>query len=390
MCIMGINMVVMQPTSLCNLNCRYCYVPFRQDPVIMSDAVLESSIQLSLNSSLIKDKLEMLWHAGEPLTVGLKFYQKCIKLIEKYQPKDTDIQIIKSIQTNGTLINKNWSQFFKENDFRIGVSVDGPEFLHNKNRKNWSNQGSFHKSIAGYQMLKDYGVEPGMITVLTKEHLSYPDELFEFYVTNDVKSVGLNLEEIENANKVSSLGATSINIPQELLELYKNFMSRLFDLWWANPQLIRIREISDTVRSLYDKTRNVNFCRLPDESHDLAIITIHKNGDISTFSPEFAGAQDDRYNNFIVGNVLEIDDFSDILENESFKKIKSDIDIGRELCSKECEYFDLCGSSFVSNRYYESGRLDATESISCILHRQVLTSLIIEKLKNVKSANLLN
>lgn len=382
---MGLNMVVMQPTSFCNLNCRYCYLPNRKDPSIMDDNILEASIRLSLEYPLVKDSVELLWHAGEPLVVGIKFYKKAVDLINKYYSENSNLKIIKSIQTNGTLINKEWCKFFKENDFNIGVSIDGPEFLHDKNRKNWSHLGSFNKSLNGYLMLKEYEVNTGLISVITKEHLFYPDELFNFYISQGVTSVGLNLEEIENANKISSLGTDLSSLPQELTDIYKIFMGRLFDLWWEKPGRIRIREITETIKSLYQKAHDVNFYRIPDESHDLSIITIQKNGDISTFSPEFAGARDSNYNNFIIGNVLKINNFLELLENEHFKKIKKDVDLGREKCASECRYYDLCGSSFISNRYFETGRLDGTESIACVLHRQALTSVVFEKLKNAQS-----
>lgn len=126
-------LIIIQPTSFCNLNCRYCYVPFRQDHNFMSDEVLDSAIKLSLESPFLQNEVEFLYHAGEPLTVGIDFYKKAMQFIERYNSKN--INVINNIQTNGVLLNDKWCTFLKDYHFKVGISIDGPEFLHDKNRK---------------------------------------------------------------------------------------------------------------------------------------------------------------------------------------------------------------------------------------------------------------
>lgn len=132
---MIIDLLIIQPIDLCNLNCSYCYLPGRRDPALMSDSVLEASIKCTFNSSLVEpinnnDNLAIVWHSGEPLAAGIDFYHKAIQLIKTHN--SNNIIVRNQIQTNATLINQAWCDFFVANDFEVSVSLDGPQFLHDK------------------------------------------------------------------------------------------------------------------------------------------------------------------------------------------------------------------------------------------------------------------
>jgi uncharacterized protein len=373
-------LLVIQPTSFCNLNCKYCYVPDRRNSAQMNVEVLEKAIKC-----LFRDKtqgeVDILYHAGEPMSVGINFYEEALRIITENKPPELIVTNV--IQTNGTLINDNWCQFFIKNNFKVGVSIDGPEFLHDLNRINWSNSGSFNKALNGFKLLKKYGINSGVLTVITSKHLENPDELIKFYLENEITDVGFNIEEIENNNQISSLG----DIIDLKKDKYSNFMSRVFDLVLENGNLIKIREIADIIQMLYSKQTDHNYNTNPLESRDLAIVTIQRNGDISTYCPEFAGSKSQEYNNFIIGNVLEIDKLSDVKNNLNYQKIKKHYDQRKKLCKSQCKYYSVCGSAFLSNSYFESGSLLATENIACILQKQELSEVILAKLKKTTLAN---
>lgn len=375
----NLKLLVIQPTSLCNLNCRYCYVPSRQDPTKMTDYMLESTIRLVLQSKL-NGHLDILYHAGEPLTAGIEFYERAIHYINTYKSKDIVVRNV--IQTNGILINDKWVDFFKKNEFKIGVSIDGPEFLHNLNRKSWSGVGSFQKSLRGYNLLKDSGVMPGVLSVITSHHLQYADELFNFYLSNKMNSVGFNVEEVENANVTSSLATDSHTVD---VGPYKLFMQRIVDLWSKHSDKIVIREILDIMDVVLDKKNDLNSRKIPMETEELGILTIQKNGDITTYSPEFAGSKSEKYNNFIIGNVLNLKTLSDLLTNNVYLMIKENLQKRNISCAATCKYYDFCGSAFASNVFAETSELIGTETIGCILHRQTLTDIVISKLQNLST-----
>ena len=377
-----LTLVVLQPTSLCNLNCGYCYVPNRRDSSVMPLTVLEAVFQKTIGAPIgRKRRFEFLWHAGEPLTVGLDYFRTVMDLIERYRPPD--VRVVQSIQTNGVLIDQDWARFFHKNDFKVGVSIDGPIFLHDAHRKTWGGKGSLDAALRGFHLLQETGLNPAVLAVLTAQSLDYPDEIFEFFLENEVWSFGFNVEEVENVHRLTSFGVTNANPPKRLRERYAAFFSRLFDLWWPVRDFISIREIRDVTYGVRRKFNHPDHYRKPDETAELGIVTVQKNGDIGTYSPEFAGVVDADYNNFVVGNILKIESIEDIRKDAVYKRLYEEIERGRSVCADTCKYFDLCGSAFVSNRYFETGRIDTAESTSCILQRQVVAEVVLGKLQSL-------
>jgi len=94
------------------------------------------------------DYVEFIWHGGEPLLMGIQFYEKVVELQKRYKREGQTIE--NDLQTNGTLISQEWVDFFKANDFHVGVSLDGPPEVHNANRVFRSGQGSFEQVMRGY------------------------------------------------------------------------------------------------------------------------------------------------------------------------------------------------------------------------------------------------
>jgi uncharacterized protein len=377
-----LTLVVVQPTSLCNLNCSYCYVPGRKDATLMSDAVLEAVFRTTVGAPIGKERrFEFLWHAGEPLTAGLPFFQKAVDICNRV--KQTDDAVVHAIQTNGVLIDQAWISFFKENHFKIGVSIDGPDFLHNANRKTWGGKDTLEKALRGYRLCLEADLNPAVLAVLTKESLEHADALFEFFVENEIWSFGFNAEEVENVHLETSYGVTNANPPSWLRQKYHAFFSRMFDLWWPYREVLSIREFRDITYGIQRKYRYPDHFRKPDETSELGIVTIQRNGDMTTFSPELAGAKSAEYGDFLVGNVLEIDSIEQIKVHPVFQQLRTLIDQGRHRCAEQCLYFDFCGSAFVSNRFFETGRFDGTESTTCILQRKIVAAVVLEKLQQM-------
>lgn len=375
-----VTLIILQPTSLCNLNCRYCYVADRRDARRMETSVLEAAFAKILQSDhAVGRRIEFLWHAGEPLTVGIDFYRTALELTERYRRPETTT--LHAVQTNGVLVTPEWARFFKDNCFKVGVSIDGPAILHDRNRRDWSGRGSLEKTLRGYRRLQEAGVNPAALAVVTQQTLDHADALFDFFIDNEICSFGLNVEEVENVHLETSFGSTNASPPASLRRRFEEFFGRVFDLWWPLRDFVSIREIRDVLYGIQSKMRWDSYTRHPDESAEMGIITILKNGDVSTFSPELAGANAPAYGNFIVGNVNEMDSIDAIRAHPVYRAMRRDISRGRRRCARSCHYFDLCGSAFISNRYFETGRLDGTESTTCILQRQIVAKVVIARLQ---------
>jgi uncharacterized protein len=371
---LDLRLAVLQPTSLCNLNCSYCYVPGRRESDLMSDSVVEAAAAFIFAAAPQQRSFKFLWHAGEPLTAGLAFYRQAFSIIDRVaQP---GIAVSHTIQTNGTLISTAWCELFRQYAVNIGISVDGPAELHDSSRKTWGKRGSHDRVMRGYHLLRSYGINPGALCVLTRESLRCADAIYDFFADTGFAAVGFNVEEVEGANLVSSLGRGTAD---EVLADYRRFMRRLWFRWRADGGRLRIREFDDELRCIHQLQANPGFVREPDEVIPFCIVTIRKDGGISTFAPELATTPNKAYSDFVLGNVLT-DGPADVRARAAFERLMRDVARGRDACERSCPYYALCGGGFQSNRIAEHGTLLATETLTCRIHRMALADVVLGEL----------
>lgn len=173
-------------SSICNLACEYCYYLEKNnlyktsdsnDKFIMSDSLLEKFIQQYIESQT-QPQVMFTWHGGETLMRPLSFYQKAMELQKKYARGRT---IDNCIQTNGTLLTDDWCRFFKENNWLVGVSIDGPQEFHDEYRRNKQGLPSWAKVMRGIQLLKKHSVEWNALAVVNDFNADYPLEFYHFF-----------------------------------------------------------------------------------------------------------------------------------------------------------------------------------------------------------------
>jgi len=124
--------VVVQPTPFCNINCRYCYLPDRNDKSQMPQKTVAALFDKVFSSGWVGEGLTVIWHAGEPLVLPISFYEAAFATVEALRPRNLQLQ--HSIQTNGMLITPAWCEFFKARNINVGVSIDGPQRMHDAQR----------------------------------------------------------------------------------------------------------------------------------------------------------------------------------------------------------------------------------------------------------------
>ncbi|MBR1790864.1 MAG: anaerobic sulfatase maturase [Bacteroidaceae bacterium] len=171
--------------SLCNLACDYCYYLEKsnlyaeegKDRYLMTDETLESYIRQYIQAQS-QPQVLFTWHGGEPLMRPLSFYQRALALQRQY----ADGRIIDNcLQTNGTLLTDEWCQFFRENNWLIGISIDGPREFHDEYRRARGGQPSFQKVMRGISLLKKHGVEWNAMGVVNDFNADYPLDVYHFY-----------------------------------------------------------------------------------------------------------------------------------------------------------------------------------------------------------------
>lgn len=371
------SIVLIQPTSLCNLNCRYCYVPDRKIPGIISDSVLATIFTKILKSPVIHDYLVVNWHAGEPLVVGIPFYKKAVALCNQNNVHQLNIKHV--IQTNAVLITEEWCKFFTETpQFEVRVSIDGPDFLHDLSRRTWRDTGTHKLVLAGIEKLKKHNIPISVICVLTETSLNYPTEIFDFFQDLGITSLAFNLEEIEGTHTDSSVLKTD---KSEIRNKYIAFFETFFSLFWQQKAGFSVREFEAIATHLRELQKNDTYKPVCIESQDRAIVTILKNGDVSTYGPELASGTSSNPRQFVIGNIMDVAYFEDIFQNQCYLDIQAKVAKGYTNCFENCCYFHFCGGGNPANKFYEHGRFDVAETKYCQLHRQTLTSVILNQLE---------
>lgn len=156
--------------SSCNLACKYCYYLEKNNlykeiqadnRFVLTDELLEKFIRMYIESQTTP-QIQFCWHGGESLMRPISFYKKVVELQKKYSQGRI---IDNALQTNGTLLNDEWCRFFKDNNWLVGVSIDGPQEFHDEYRKTKAGAPSFRKVMHGIELLRKHGVEWNALAV---------------------------------------------------------------------------------------------------------------------------------------------------------------------------------------------------------------------------------
>lgn len=169
--------------STCNLDCSYCFYLHKEELLDqtrgakMDDATLERFIQQYIDSQ-DGDSIVFSWQGGEPTLLGLDYFKRIVELEAKYAPEGVTIE--NDLQTNGIAINDEWAEFLKENNFLVGLSIDGPKDLHDNHRVNRSGKGTFDLVWKAAETLKKHGVPFNALAVINRENAQRPLDVYRF------------------------------------------------------------------------------------------------------------------------------------------------------------------------------------------------------------------
>lgn len=226
--------------AVCNLACDYCYYLEKANLYkdiskhVMSDELLEKFIREYIGSQTMPQVL-FTWHGGETLMRPLSFYKRVMELQQKYARGRT---IDNCIQTNGTLLTDEWCEFFKKNNWLVGVSIDGPQEFHDEYRKNRQGRPSFTKVMQGIHLLKKHGVEWNALAVVNDFNADYPLDFYHFFKEIDCHYIQFTpiVERISPHADGRHL-ASPLQKNEKLAdfsvspEQWGNFLCTLFDEW---------------------------------------------------------------------------------------------------------------------------------------------------------------
>ena len=234
--------VMLKPAGAhCNLACKYCYYleknklyPTAQRH-LMSDEMLEQFTREYIEAQTMNQVL-FTWHGGEPLLRSIDFYRKAISLQQKYAG---DRRIDNVIQTNGTLLTDEWCEFFAQNHWLVGISIDGPQPDHDHYRLTAAGKPSWKKVMQGIKLLKKHGVEWNAMAVVNAYNVNHPLEFYRFFKENGCQFLQFTpiverLTRHEDGRTLANLAdkdEISLSEASVAPEQWGYFLCAIFDEW---------------------------------------------------------------------------------------------------------------------------------------------------------------
>ncbi len=325
----ALSVLIKPSSSSCNLACKYCfYYDVAANREHKSYGFMEDSTLLELIDKSIEEVSEQITFAfqgGEPLLIGLDYFKSFVRLVKEKNTKG--IQINYAIQTNGTLLNDDFCGFFKENNFLIGLSMDGPKDVHDLNRLDPKRKGTFKDVDKAARLLTKYNVDFNILTVVTKGTVRHISKIYTYFKKQGYRY----LQFIPCLNDIND----SSNKPYTLTpEDYGKFLVELFDLWYKDfmtGYTVSIRTFDNYIQMLLG---------LPPESCDMnGFCSVNPviESDGSVYPCDFYVLDE-----WKLGH-LNTSSFHELLNNDIAHKFLASGQIVAEKC-KQCQYYGLCRS----------------------------------------------
>ena len=285
--------VIMKPTNQCNLRCKYCYhADNGYDKEKMTDQVLEKAI--AVTAPFFK-RVEYNWHGGEPLIMGLDFYERVLYYQKKYR-QGPEHHIINTMQTNGTLITQETAEFIKKYGFGIGLSFDGPF--------NDQTRGKTDYTLNAYDLLKQIDKRHGTISVIGAHNIHNLIDIYKYF---NEKNISFKFSPMFDSGEAKNHCELLLTDPAE----YADKICELFDLWLFDTTT------GISISPFYSYAQSVISGKPKYCTHSSCLkhwLSVHSNGDIypcGRYYPE----------EYRLGNIMDFNDLHDVFETKIYKNI---------------------------------------------------------------------
>ena len=349
----GFTTMVKPVGSLCNMRCKYCYYLDKaalyggKEPA-MSDALLREYIRSNIegNNSPV---ISFAWHGGEPLLAGKEFFRRAMALQREY---GDGRQIENSIQTNGLLIDDEWCDIFRENGFLVGVSIDGPQHIHDAHRLDAGGKPTFERVLSAIERMWKRKVEYNTLTTVNVHSEGQGSEVYRFLRQISVFMQFLPVAELVDGGIIQSPDAAKASLAPWSVSAdgFGEFMCDVFDEWV-------VKDVGQRYVQLFDATLALKLgvqpsvCSLCETCG--AGLTVEHNGDVYSCD-HFV------YPDYKIGNIHR-DKLSDLAYcDKQFEfGVSKRSSLPREC--RRCRHYTLCHGEcpkhrFIEDKYGESGK----------------------------------
>lgn len=325
----------------CNLACSYCYYLDKNELYAdsglhqMTDDLLETYIIQHIQASA-EPTIFFSWHGGEPTLAGLEYFRRIAEIQRKHLPANRIA--LNGIQTNGTLLNKEWCQFLKKENFIVGISIDGPAAFHSVNRFRKDGKSSFDEVLRGYRLLQSYQIPCEVLCVVHAQNVEFPLEVYRFFKSLKAKFITFLplVEKQASGEKVVS----EQTVPAKA---FGAFLCAIFDEWkTSNIGTVKIQIFEEALRSAFGTEHSL--CIFKPVCGRVPVV--ERNGDF--FSCDHFVNATNR-----VGNIHQTS-LSEMLESPQQKSFgQAKLNTLPEFCLN-CEVLNFCNGACPKDRFIDT------------------------------------
>lgn len=323
-----ISLLIKPVSSRCNINCKYCFYK-DEDQLRKYQHILDmdlNTLELIIKKSIeyVEKELDLVFQGGEPTLKGPSFYKKAVELVNKYNYKK--IKVTYNLQTNGILINEEWCKFLKENNFLVGLSIDGPKYINDINRVDYENNSTFDYVLNTIKLFKKYSIDFNVLLVVTNANTLKAKECYNY-----LKSIGVEYFQISPAINPICTKYSDNDYFLDKGNLFI-FLKDLFDAWiidFIDGNEMRVTYFENIIMKMLKKP--VGLCSM----NGLCSIENVIEADGEVYPCDFYC--DDNYS---LGNIKDKSFKEIIFSSRAEKFINESYKINSDC--RMCPYFGLC------------------------------------------------
>lgn len=380
-----IELIVLQGTPFCNLDCAYCDLSAesRRMRHTMPLELVETAFRRIFESGRCAGRVEVIWHSGEPLTLRPDYYDAAIDRIlacRDAHARDA-VELGFDIQTNGVLIDAGWQAFFDRHrhHLSVGISCDGPARMHDRYRRNWSGRASHDRTLRGMRLLSEIGIRFKVIAVVTDDTLADPEGFLDFFWDWRGALSGFHFNVLASGDAAGPGGPGYCEHDRD----------RYYGFYRTLIRLLRERRAAETGFAVQNFTQALGRILAPpgaaphcvESTAPLKSLNLDAHGTVTTFyaglAPEAFADQYGDGRGFALGNLGEAP-LETLLASEKLGRMLDDFAASDAACAAACAYHSLCSGGFELTKLARHGRFDADETPECVVHVKALMDAVLD------------
>ncbi len=334
--------IFVKPASAaCNLACQYCYYLKKEhlypddESFRMPEILLEEYIVQHIEACA-EPVVRFSWHGGEPTVLGLDYFRNIVALQRKHQPSNQ--HVLNGMQTNGTLLDEEWCRFLAAENFSVGLSLDGPQEMHDRYRLTKGGKPTFGQTMRGYELLQKHGVYNDILCVVNVYNVQYPTQVYRFF--KQIKAQYVTFLPMVEPLLDGEGGVNRLTVPAEAWGV---FLCTVFDEWVSQDiGRIKVQIFEEAARTAFGQEHSL--CIFRPICGD--ILVIEHNGD-------FFSCDHFVDNEHHLGNIIETP-LVELLESPAQRAFgQAKLGTLPRYC-QECEVRAMCNGGCPKNRFIKT------------------------------------